>query len=345
MWYLIGFLLIIYAIFAMIAAPIYITLYVNLRKEIDRLRSEITVLKRKSRDLTEEKQLLEGRLNAAKTAEPENKIEEPENIPEKTPSENIAPFVAEEKQPAESVAESAPEEISEAANEETLEEKSENVAAVIADDKQEKPAVSTIEPIIPAKPAPPRLTDLELRQRHITWALSLGVICVLIAALAFIVTTWNQPNNLPKALMLLAVSIVFFAVYYLAEYKLDIKRTAFAFWVLGVCYFPLTLLSLSFFSILGKSLSIGGSLQYLYYAAVAFIAYLLYRFSYKKFNSPFFDYFSMLLEPAIIVLLGAIFTVKFEMLLLFAVAFYCVRVWIAYSTNPASFTNISRQYS
>src|SRR5699024_11671800 len=90
------------------------------------------------------------------------------------------------------------------------------------------------------KPTPQkkRLSEQEIRDRNITWSLSIAVILLIIGGIALATNTWDIMSNWMKTGMIALVAGLFFGLAFVTERMLNINKTAFAFYVLGCLFLP-----------------------------------------------------------------------------------------------------------
>ncbi|WP_411739505.1 hypothetical protein [Peribacillus sp. S4] len=109
----------------------------------------------------------------------------------------------------------------------------------------------------PVKPAKPKKTPEQIRERNISVILLTGVILLLFGGLILATTSWGDLNAVLKVLFIGMVSVIFAGMAFIAS-KLKIKQTAFAFLTLAGLFIPITILSASYYRIFGEYLSLNG---------------------------------------------------------------------------------------
>lgn len=92
-----------------------------------------------------------------------------------------------------------------------------------------------------SKALKPKLTDQEIRNRNITWSLSIGVMILLIGGAVLATSTWDVMEDWMKTGMIALFVGSFFALSlaYVTGHLLKVSRTAFAFYVLGALFLPI----------------------------------------------------------------------------------------------------------
>ncbi|MEC0275154.1 hypothetical protein [Peribacillus frigoritolerans] len=109
----------------------------------------------------------------------------------------------------------------------------------------------------PVKPAKPKKTPEQIRERNISVILLTGVILLLFGGLILATTSWGNLNAVLKVFFVGMVSVIFAGMAFIAS-KLKIKQTAFAFLTLAGLFIPITILSASYYRIFGEYLSLNG---------------------------------------------------------------------------------------
>ena len=130
----------------------------------------------------------------------------------------------------------------------------------------------------------------ESRQNNISGLLYLGVILIMFAGLVFATTTWDVLPGFIKALLLFGFSGMLFGASNLAEKKMKIKKTAFALWILGTLFFPITCISAGYLEIFGNYFSLNSEGKYLFALFSAIVCLPIYIISAKKYLSKAFSY-------------------------------------------------------
>ncbi|CAH0248443.1 hypothetical protein SRABI96_03114 [Peribacillus sp. Bi96] len=109
----------------------------------------------------------------------------------------------------------------------------------------------------PVKPAKPKKTPEQIRERNISVVLLTGVILLLFGGLILATTSWGDLNAILKVIFIGMVSVIFTGMAFIAS-KLKIQQTAFAFLTLAGLFIPITILSASYYQIFGEYLSLHG---------------------------------------------------------------------------------------
>ena len=138
------------------------------------------------------------------------------------------------------------------------------------------------------------LTPDQIRERNIAWSLILGVILLLIGGLVFGTSNWSSMGNLFKVILVSMGSIVFFAISFIAEKYLKIKKTAFAFMTLGSLFLPISIISIGFFQLFGTWFSIFGEGKFVLGLIGSILCFCLYTYIAIKYKHRLFVWFSFL---------------------------------------------------
>src|SRR5690625_842998 len=141
-------------------------------------------------------------------------------------------------------------------------------------------------------PQKKRLSKQEIRDRNITWSLSIAVILLIIGGTALATNTWDIMSSWMKTGMIALVAGLFFGLSFVTERMLNIKKTAFAFYVLGSLFLPIVYLSIGFFEQMGTYLSFYGEGRYLYGAIGSFILFPVYLMLAFKLRARLFVWIS-----------------------------------------------------
>ncbi len=119
----------------------------------------------------------------------------------------------------------------------------------------------------------PKVDDKE--KKNIT-ILVTGAICIVLAAIVFLVSTWATTPNLLKTLVLVLLTVVFFVGSSIAEKKYNLPKAGKVFYYIGMAYIPICLFSISIFKLFGEYLSFTGDGKYIYFVISAIVTSLIY---------------------------------------------------------------------
>ncbi len=160
----------------------------------------------------------------------------------------------------------------------------------------------------PAQPRPARiLSPQEIRDRNITWILVLGVVFVLLAGLILATSSWNMMGSIAKTAVITFVAILFFGLSIFTDKTLKIRKTGFAFWVLGSLFLPVAVLSAGFFELFGSWFSVSGEGRFLLGVLGASLCIPVYAYSSSKYANRFFTWLTLVTISLDVVFLIAAF--------------------------------------
>ena len=123
------------------------------------------------------------------------------------------------------------------------------------------------------------LLDKEIKNNTI---LITGSILIVISALVFLTSSWGIITNSLKCLVVFALFGMFVLLSNIAKNKLNLPKTARAFKYISLALFPIALVSLSVFNILGSTLAVNGPFIKMYLGIVSVISSLLYTYMANK---------------------------------------------------------------
>lgn len=150
-------------------------------------------------------------------------------------------------------------------------------------------------------------TPQGIKDRNNSYILILGVVLILISGLFLATSSWALMNDLTKTMVLTLISGVFFGTSIIAQYKLKIEKTAFAFWVLGSLLVPISILSIGFFKLFGPWFSMFGEGKYLFGFIGSMVCMPIYILSIIKYKHRLFLWFAFVnLSAMVAFLLGAL---------------------------------------
>lgn len=110
-----------------------------------------------------------------------------------------------------------------------------------------------------------------------------GSVCIVLAAIVFLMSTWTSIPNILKTVVLSLLTLVFLGGSYVAKEKFKLDKVSQTFFYIAMAYIPICLISISFFGLLGNYLSIHGEGKHLYLLfSMLFTAGLYYAISVRK---------------------------------------------------------------
>ncbi|MDD2376730.1 MAG: hypothetical protein PHD15_04950 [Clostridia bacterium] len=128
------------------------------------------------------------------------------------------------------------------------------------------------------------------RQNNISALLYLGVILIMFAGLVFATTTWEDLTGVVKAILLFGFSGMLFGASNLSEKKMKLEKTAFALWILGTLFFPITCICAGYLEVFGNYFSLNSEGKYLFALFSSIVCLPIYIISVKKYLSKTFSY-------------------------------------------------------
>jgi hypothetical protein len=143
---------------------------------------------------------------------------------------------------------------------------------------------AAIQSPITRKPAP-GITPSETRDRNITLLLILGTILILLSGVIFATTNWQLMNKISRVTLIFLATLFFFGMSFVMGKYLKIKKSSFAFWILGCFFLPISILSVGYFQLLGTWLSIFGEGRYLLGYFGTLICLPVYFYSAYKYRT------------------------------------------------------------
>lgn len=134
----------------------------------------------------------------------------------------------------------------------------------------------------------------EIRERNITWSLILGVIMLLTAGLILSTSNWSYMNDILKVISIASVSLFFLSLSWFTEKILKIKKTSFAFLILGSSFVPIIFVGIGFFELFGMWLSFYGEGKYVLGLLGSIISCVVYSVNAKRHDSKLFRWLSLI---------------------------------------------------
>lgn len=134
----------------------------------------------------------------------------------------------------------------------------------------------------------------KIRQNNISVLLYLGVTLIIFAGVIFATTTWDYLPGAIKAVLLFGFSGMLFGASIVAKQKLKVEKTAFALWVLGSIFLPITCICAGYLEIFGNYFSLNSPGKYLFALCSALICLPIYIESVLKYSSKVFAYITVI---------------------------------------------------
>lgn len=134
----------------------------------------------------------------------------------------------------------------------------------------------------------------KIRQNNISVLLYLGVTLIIFAGIIFATTTWDYLPGAIKAILLFGFSGMLFGASIVAKQKLKVEKTAFALWVLGSIFLPITCICVGYLEIFGNYFSLNSPGKYLFALCSALVCLPIYISSVLKYSSKVFSYITVI---------------------------------------------------
>lgn len=160
-----------------------------------------------------------------------------------------------------------------------------------------------------------------------TLILTAGAVFIILAAIVFLISTWNIIPNIVKTIVLVVFIEVFLMLSKMAKDKFNLVNASNTFFYIAMAYIPICLYSISFFKLFGEFLSYSGEGKYLYFTLANIVIAIIYMYQYKKNKSLVLVYGSILMQYLAVIFFGLIVQAKYEMVML-ALCLYNILVYI-----------------
>ena len=164
-----------------------------------------------------------------------------------------------------------------------------------------------------------------------------GSILIVLAAVAFLTTTWYSVPNFVKTLVLFLLAFVFIGASKISKEKYHLEKASKTFFYIGMAYLPICFLSVSIFGLLGNYLSIAGEGKFIYLGISTVILSLLYYFISKISNDKYIFYGSLLSQILSVIILTLVFE---ERLFLVCINLLLYNLLLMLVTKDKIFENI-----
>lgn len=152
-----------------------------------------------------------------------------------------------------------------------------------------------------------RNVERKEREKKNTTVLITGAILIVLAAIVFLMSTWETISNIIKTAVLVLLIGVFLGGSKIAKEKYKLEKTSNTFFYIAMAYIPICLISCSIFGLFGEYLSLYGEGKYTYLTISAVFVSIIYYINYRMQNSKILFYGSILSQLCSIILFGLIF--------------------------------------
>lgn len=164
-----------------------------------------------------------------------------------------------------------------------------HTAEVTNDEPKQNPQpIKTITPP-PTKPKVV-ITPEQRRERNITTIMAAGVILLLLGGLTLATSNWDVFSSITKTMLVGGIALLFGGLGVLSEKILQIRKTAFTFFVLFGLFIPITVLSAGYFELFGSWLSFYGEGRYILGVMAAVVCTPIYYYFGQYFKSKLFSW-------------------------------------------------------
>lgn len=144
--------------------------------------------------------------------------------------------------------------------------------------------------------------------RKNTMILVSGSILIVLAAIVFLLSTWNTMPNIIKTAILVLLIGVFLGISKFAKKVFKLEQASKTFYFIAMAYIPIVMISISVFKLFGTYLSSVGEGKYIYFSAVSIILAGMYmRLSLKNSSKPLMI-FSIIMQIIAVICTCLIFT-------------------------------------
>ena len=154
------------------------------------------------------------------------------------------------------------------------------------------------------------------RETKNTTILITGAILIVLAAIVFLMSTWNTVSNMIKTVVLVLLIGVFLGASKIAKEKFNLEKASNTFFYLAMAYIPICLISCSIFGLFGNYLSIYGEGRYTYLAMSMVFTAGIYYLNYKMRKSDVLLAGSVLSQICSVILFGLIFSKEISLIII-----------------------------
>ena len=138
-----------------------------------------------------------------------------------------------------------------------------------------------------------------------------GAILIVLAAIVFLLSTWNSIADVVKTITILFVGGVFLGASKIAKDNFNLPKTSKTFFYIAMAYIPICLLSIWIFGLFGEYLAIYGGGSSLYLTIACLIVAGLYYYIYRYHNNKGMLYGSIIAQVLTAIFFVHIFTLDF----------------------------------
>ena len=154
------------------------------------------------------------------------------------------------------------------------------------------------------------------RETKNTTILITGAILIVLAAIVFLMSTWNTVSNIIKNVVLVLLIGVFLGASKIAKERFNLEKASNTFFYLAMAYIPICLISCSIFELFGHYLSIYGDGKYTYLAMSMLLTSGIYYINYKARKSTALLVGTILSQIFTVILFGLIFSSEVSLIII-----------------------------
>ncbi len=154
------------------------------------------------------------------------------------------------------------------------------------------------------------------RETKNTTILITGAILIVLAAIVFLMSTWNTVSNIIKTVVLVLLIGVFLGASKIAKDRFKLEKASNTFFYLAMAYIPICLISCSVFGLFGHYFSIYGDGRYTYLAMSMVLTSAIYYLNYKTRKSNALLAGSVLSQICSVILFGLIFSNEISLIVI-----------------------------
>ncbi|MCM1525014.1 MAG: hypothetical protein NC120_11205 [Ruminococcus sp.] len=145
--------------------------------------------------------------------------------------------------------------------------------------------------------------------------LILGALFIILAGFVFAAAAWGTLNAVFKSAVLLSFSAVFFAVYYIARYKLKLESTGRIFYILGSVFLPASAAAGGKLRVFGDFLSFDGRGRFVLCMIMFILLSVCFFIGAKSYKNKIYAriaFLSLAASMAFLMLHGSVYTPAFS---------------------------------
>ena len=178
------------------------------------------------------------------------------------------------------------------------------------------------------------------RETKNTTILITGAILIVLAAIVFLMSTWNTVSNIIKTVVLLLLIGVFLGASKIAKEKFKLQKASDTFFYLAIAYIPICLISCSIFGLFGHYLSMYGDGRFTYLAMSMILTSGIYFINYKVRKSIALLVGSILSQICSVILFGLIFSTEIPIIAILLLVYNIVLIKLTKSYNDIELLKI-----